>query len=237
MVTSAIITEIRNSANTNSTKCDDTFILDGINIDYGEIVMQILRSRGDFNFGIEEATATLKSSVGLVAGDNGFNGEYSWPSDLIRPVRTEISFDGTTWNKAKVYDIVDAENNSEHLQSSIQGQFTSNNPYVRFERNSFFVRPIKDTAGDITGGIHIWYEKRQATLTTSDTPAIEPNFHRILSARGALRIMDKFWNEYPQNRRDELRVQIKELESELRAFYSTQIAENSFLTPIYDTYE
>lgn len=236
MLVSEIYSEIRQEANTNATKCSDSFLLTGVNLDYGELVMQALRSRGDFNFSMEEATTDLISTVGLVAGNNGYNGEYAWPSDLIKPVRTEVSFDGTTWNKAKIYDISDAENNSEHLQSSINNTFTSSEPYVRFERNSFFVRPLKDTAGNITSGIHIWYEKRQATLTASDTPVIEPNFHRLLVLRGAHRIMRKFWNEYPMNRRQEVDLQIQKLEAEFRNFYSNQIQENSFLSVAEDNF-
>lgn len=53
-------------------------------------------------------------------------------------------------------------------------------PMVRFERDSYFVRPTKDTAGNITNGIHIWYEGRQTDMTT-DSPAFEQNLHDVLS--------------------------------------------------------
>lgn len=180
------VAAIKNKAyrltNTNST----TFlsgvaadILEELNIQYGHRTLDILKVQVDRNASQTEATATLMSTSGLVAGDNGYNGEYAFPTDLLKPIRVEVSYDGETWYLASVYDIFDNEK-SEHEQDDVQANFSQSEPFVRFDRDSFFIRPLKTTAGNITAGIHIWYEQRQTDLT-SDSPAFEANLHDILA--------------------------------------------------------
>lgn len=223
MTIQQIIEEIRETElNSNSTRFSNDYLLKGINIDDAELVMMYLNASPDHNFKIEEAYTTLKSSVGLVAGDTGYNGEYSFPSDLIKPLRAEISHDGVTWREATVYDITSSTANSEQNQTQIQDEFTENRPYVRFERDSYFVRPLKTSSGDITNGIHIWYEKRQEDTVIGDiataTPSIEPNFHRLYVLRGALRGMRKFRNDYSIQDRSELKKEIEKLEDQFKKF-------------------
>lgn len=236
MLVSAIYDEIRFESNTNSTKVSDASILIGVNLDYGELVMLALRSRGDFNFQINEATSDLISTSGLTAGQNGYNGEYAWPSDLVKPTRMEVSFDGTNFNKARVYDITDELSRSEFTQSDLNNTFSQNEPHVRFERNSFFIRPLKATTGNITGGIHIWYEQRQTALTASDTPVIEPNYHRLFVLMGVLRVMRKFRGEYTVNDRMEIKNEIALLKADMANFYSRQVEEGINLQPKYISY-
>lgn len=236
MLVSEIYTEIRSELQTNSTKVTDASLLVGVNIDYGELVMEALRARGDYNFQINEATTDLISTSGITAGQNGYNGEYAWATDVLKPTRLEVSFDGTKFYPATVYDISDKISKSEHSETDINNTFQQTNPYVRFERNSFFIRPLKTTAGNVTAGIHVWYEQRQATLTASDTPSIEPNYHRLFVLKGALRIMRKFRTEYTVNDRQEVKNEINELTAKMNQFYSKQIDENVNLTTKFINY-
>ena len=165
---------------TNSTEetLSNDDVLAILNVVYGNRILDILRSQVDKNASIEESYTDLVSSSGLVSGDNGFNGEYSFPSDLLKPVRVEVKFNDT-FRKCSVYDIQDADR-SEWQESEVNISFSKEDPYVRFERDSFFVRPIPDS--DVTGGIHIWYEKRQDTLTSlSETPQFEQSLHNVLA--------------------------------------------------------
>lgn len=230
MLVSEIYTEIRNEADTNSTKVSDSYLLTGVNLDYGELVMTALRERGDFNFQLNEATTDFTSSTGLTAGQNGYNGEFAWPTDLIKPTRMEVSFDGTNFYKCRVYDVTDTYSVSEFKQAQINNSFSQTSPFVRFERNSFFIRPI-NTGSTVTAGIHIWYEQRQTALTASDTPSIEPNFHRLFVLMGVARIMRKFRKEYTPNDRSEIANEIAKLKAEFVAFYAGQIEEGINLTP------
>lgn len=168
--------------NTNSSTFLDanaTNILAELNTQYGHRILDILKVQVDRNANQEEATTTLVSTSGLVAGDNGYNGEYAFPSDLLKPIRVEISYDGTTWYPASFYDIYENDK-SEHEEDGVQANFSQSEPYVRFDRDSFFVRPLKTTSGNITAGIHIWYEKRQADLSDG-SPTFEQNLHDVLA--------------------------------------------------------
>ncbi len=237
MIVSDIFTEIRNECDTNSTKVSDAFLLVGVNLDYAEVVMQILKVKTDFNFNAKEAYATLLSVSGVAIGVPGYNGEYTFPSDLLRPIRVEISYDGEVWYPAKFYDVADntvsseegiAENNSTNYQFPNWTQFA---PFVRFERDSFFVRPLKTTTGNISGGIRIWYEKRQVALTAPDTPLFEENFHRLMVLRGALRVMRKFRKEYKKETRDEVKTELRELETEMMEFYKNRFKKQFVIRP------
>lgn len=220
MTNDVIISEIRNELNTNSTRITDQYLVDGLNIDDGELVMVALNSAPDHNFKQAEAWTDFVSASGLIDGDIGFNGEYPFPTDLIKPLRAEVSYDGITWVEATVYDIASSPAQSEHNFDQVQGDFSQAQPYIRFERDSYFVRPLTETT--IAAGIHIWYEKRQPTMLVadieSDTPSIEVNFHRLYVVRGALRAMRKFRNDYNQNDRSELRNEQMDLEARFSKF-------------------
>ena len=156
---------------------NSTNILEALNTRYGHRILDILRVRVDKNASIEMAKTDLISTVWLSEGDNGYNGEYAFPTDLLKPVRMEISYDGETFVPCEIYDI-----NENYLSETadINNGFSKSRPFVRFERDSYFIRPVKETTGNITGGIRIWYEKRQTALTT-DSPIFEPNLHDILA--------------------------------------------------------
>lgn len=194
MAVSDIRTFTRDIVNTNSTVLTDAEFLRYLNQSYGLRILDILRLQTDRNASQTEVTTTFYSTSGLVAGDVGFNGEYPFPTDLLKPVRFEVSYDALTWLPATVYDIY--ENlASEHYEDSIQGTFSEAEPFVRFDRNSFVVRPLKITAGNVTAGLHIWYEKRQTAFTgDSDAPDMEANLANIL----AYDVAQIFATKYPE---------------------------------------
>ena len=182
MIVEKILEKAYRLTNKNSTTFMDgnaTNVLAELNTCYGHRTLDMSKVRQDANELIHEETTTLFSTVGLTAGDIGFNGEYPFDPEMLKPVRFEISYDGTTWNKATIYDL-NENPNSEHDANDIQSSFSEDNPYVRFERNSLFVRPLKTSAGNITAGIHAWWENRQSDLTTL-SPDFEQNLHDILA--------------------------------------------------------
>lgn len=232
MLVSEIIDEIRDECNTNAVKVPNSYLLTGINMDYGETVMDILRVKSDFNFQGEESFTDLVSTTGLVAGENGYKGEFTFPSDLIRPIRVEISYDGTTYRPATFYDVADNKK-SEHDNKDIEpGFFSESSPMVRFERDSFFVRPVNNGT-TVTAGIHIWYEKRQEALTASDTPLFEANYHRILVLKGVLRVMKKFKKDYKISERNEVRGEINALNEKMLEFFKNRFKKQMQIRPAY----
>jgi hypothetical protein len=184
MVGSKIIEKSYRLTNRNATTFLDgnaTNIMAELNIAYGHRILDILRVRVDRNATMQNATTDLLSTVGLTVGDSGFNGEYAFPANLLKPVRAEISYDGLTWNKATIYDNA-INQGSEYNDSQVNSEFSTSSPMIDFMRNSYKIRPLKTTAGNITKGIYIEYEKRQVDFTTSTEPTeIESNLQDILS--------------------------------------------------------
>ena len=170
--------------NTNATTFltgVDEDVYEQLNVVYGQRILDILRVRVDKNASIQNATTDLISTAGLVEEQNGFNGEYSFPANLLKPSRFEVSYDGVTWKKCTIYDNA-LNNQSEYNDTQLAGQFSQASPMVDFSRNSYKIRPPKTDAGNITKGIYIEYSKRQADFTSTTAPTeIESNLQDILA--------------------------------------------------------
>lgn len=162
---------------TNATVLPDSKLLEWLNIALGHRTLDILKYEVDRNASMEMSKTNLVDTTSLVEGQNGYDGEYAFPTNLLRPIRMEISYDGMTYSPAIVYDL---NENEESEISGLNNIYSSDKPYVRFERDSFFIRPLHITT-DVPNGIRIWYEKRQTDLTDGGTPAFEQNLHDILA--------------------------------------------------------
>lgn len=210
----------RDLTNTDSTSLTDAKLLTWLNISYGHRILDILKLSVDKNATINEAKTDLISTVGLSEGDNGYNGEYAFPSDLLRPVRVEISYDGTTSYPCEIYDV--AQNlDSEYKQTDINNSFSQDKPFVRFDRNSYFIRPLKATSGNITNGIHIWYEKRQADLTTG-SPTFESSLHDILAYDIAEMEYLRHSDNYTNSQYTRFRIKHADVQRKFEEFYKNR---------------
>jgi hypothetical protein len=223
---------ITNKTSSTFLDGDATNILEELNIQYGHRILDILKVQVDRNASQEEATTDLISETGLVAGDNGFNGEYAFPTDLLKPIRVEVSYDGTTWLPCSFYDVYETET-SEHDSDAIADTFGEADPYVRFDRNSYFIRPL-NTGDTVTDGIHIWYEQRQTDLTDG-SPDIEQNLHDILSYDLAyqeyLMHTEKYSRDWKQAFDDErLRAELR-----FKEFYKNRFRRNMQFKVRYDS--
>lgn len=184
MIGSAILAKAYRLTNKNASTFLDqnsTNIYEDLNTCYGLRVLDILRVSVDKNATIQSAKTTFPDSSALSEGDNGYNGEEAFPSDLLRPTRFEVSYDGVTWKKATIYD--NALNRmSEFNDTQIQKNFSQEFPMVDFARNSYKVRPLNTSGKNIINGLYIEYEKRQADFSSSTSPSeIEPNLQNILA--------------------------------------------------------
>jgi hypothetical protein len=224
MIPSTIIEKAYRLTNKNEDTFMDgsaTNVLAELNICYGHRVMDIDKVQTDINSFIHEEKTDLLSTVGMNEGDIGWNGEYPFDTEMMKPVRVEVSFDGTTWRKCKVYDL-NENSSSEFNSDDINATFSETEPYVRFERNSFFVRPIKTSAGDITGGIHCWWTNRQDNMTTLG-PDFEQNLHDILSydLANLERIMHP--DKYDTNWRNDFDITYRNLENKFNEYYKNRL--------------
>jgi len=225
--------------------CIEATFLDGstttfykrLNTLYGHRILDILRVRVDRNATIDEATTTLKSTIGLVEGDNGFNGEYSFPTDLLKPVRFEVSYDGITWKKCRIYD--NALNlGSEYNDTQLEGDFSEDDPCVDFTRNSFKLRPPKTDAGDITKGIYIEYEKRQDDFTSTTAPSeIESNLQDILAYDLAELEFIMHPEAHTPTQINLFKQKKKEVEDRFLEFYKNNLKVNKKMTFNYPNYQ
>lgn len=239
MTGSTIIENSQILSNTNASNFLDanaTKNLARLNVLYGLRVLDILKLLVDKNATMQNATTDLISTSGLVSGNNGFNGEYSFPSDLLRPVRFEISYDGKTWKKATVYD--SAENTkTEYKDADIDDNFSTEDPKVDFFRNSFRIRPVKTTSGNITKGIYIEYEKRQADFTTDTSPSeIEENLQMILSYDLAEMEYIMHADKHSKTQYDRFLVNKARVQAQFEDFYKNRFKGNKRVTVNYQRY-
>jgi hypothetical protein len=207
-----------------------------LNTLYGERILDILRVRVDKNATIQEATTDLISTVGLVAGDNGFNGEYAFPSDLLKPSRFEVSYDGKTWKKCEIYDNA-VNTSSEYDDDQLESKFSQDNPRVDFTRNSYKVRPPKNTSGDITNGIYIEYEKRQADFTSETAPTeIESNLQNILAWDLAELELIMHADKYSTQQIAMFNSKKQQVEQRFLEFYKNNLPSKKNITIKYNNY-
>lgn len=189
-----IINKARRITNTDTATYTDADALLDLGYAYAEVWMHILRVRGDYNFGIEVARGSLMAYVDLAEGDNGYNGEYAWPTDCLKPRRVELKYSSAgILTPTKFYDLGEYDG-SEHTPSQLNTDFTTAEPYVRFERESYFVRPLPTET--VINGIYIEYEKRQTSIGLTDSPALEENLHHILAYAMALQYFEKYPDQY-----------------------------------------
>jgi hypothetical protein len=156
-------------------------IYEEANLCYKQRTLDILHYRVDKNATIKNATTDLISTYGLINGQNGYNGEYCFPSNLLRPVRFEVSYDGITWLKAQVYDNA-INHQSESNDVQLEASFSQYSPQVDFTRDSYKVRPPKTTPGNIEKGIYIEYEARPVDFTDETSPVdMEESLHDLIA--------------------------------------------------------
>lgn len=231
MTGTQIVAKARRITNTDTTTYPDADALLDLGFTYAEVWLNILRVRGDYNFAIEVARGSLIAYASLAEGDNGYNGEYAWPTDCLKPRRVELKFSSAGQLTAvKFYDLGEYEG-SEHDPSQLNSDFTTSEPYVRFERESFFVRPLPTET--VINGFYIEYEKRQTSLGLTDTPAFEENLHHILAYGMAL----QYYEKYPDLYNPKIEQRYLQLLGLLEEFYKNREKRTLQARPKFISYE
>lgn len=232
MTTNTIYILTRDILNTNPTVLPDSKLLEWLNIRYGHRILDILRYQVDRNATMQISKTNFVSTFGLVAGDNGYDGEYAFPTNMLRPIRMEVSYDGVTFNKCKIYDI------GEFDWSEVTGileNCSKSEPVVRFERDSFFIRPL-NTGDTVIYGIRIWYEKRQTALTAGDIPDFEENLHDLLAFDLAEMEMMRHAEKYTDVVAARVKRGKEEREERFIEFYNNRMKRNFQLKPRYENF-
>lgn len=234
MNVASLLSKVYRLTNTNSTTFLDgnpTNVLAELNIQYGHRILDILKVQVDRNANQEESTTDFIDTTGLVVGDLGYNGEYPFPTDLLKPIRVEVSYDGTTWKPCSFYDVYENDS-SEHTESDLNSIFIQSAPYVRFDRDSFFMRPTNDTGSNITDGIHIWYEQRQTDLV-ADSPSFEANLHDILAYDLANQEYLMHTSKYTSDWRVGFSTERSKIEERFKEFYKNRFKRDMLIKVEY----
>jgi len=232
MTTIDLINEIRFLTRTNETTFTTEDILKGLNFHSGEVLNKILITSGQWNLRGTKASKNLISTVGLTEGESGYDGNYCFPTTMLRPIRVEVMTQGN-YKRAEFYDI---DSNYESEQEA-KG-FTASAPYVRFFGERFVVRPLPTES--IADGIMIWYQKRQGELvetitspeTQTDAPEFEPNYHHLLTYMGALRYAER----KPEKYNELWTKKAYGIEQDMLRFYSNKYTVQRSITPVIDNY-
>jgi hypothetical protein len=225
-----ILTKARRYCKAGTGSYSDADMLIDLNLIQGEILMMILASHGYSNINLTEAYADLVDGDDLSPGDVGYNGEYPFPTDLLRPVRAEIQYDSSSDPvPVKIYD--QSENPNSEQNDEINDQFSEDKPYIKFGRDSYFIRPIPED--DMTAGLHIWYVKRQDDLSEdTDVPILDQNFHRIYP----LKLAVEYSLREPKLNSTKWERQIAILEDKIKEEYRSKLKFRKVLTPEFDDF-
>lgn len=209
---------VRKWTRTNATNYTDADINRDLNLSLGEIWMTIIEAEGYKNTGGDFKVQDNLSTVGLNPQDLGYNGEYPFPSLALIIDGAEISYNGTDWYRA---EIIDKSNtlSSFFNESDYNLEFSVLRPKIFIYRDSYFIRPTKDTVNDITDGIKLAIIARQDLLSLdTDYPSFEMNFHNLVPLKTA----QDFSMQYPEKRNAYVDQKIQILEAQLISYYTSR---------------
>ena len=174
-----IANQARFLTNTNTTTYPASDLYPIINTYYHFFVNEILEAMDGWDFQAEIATTDL------VANQQ----EYTFPSDILKIKRVEISYDGTNWYVAQSMDI--NMRGTATNTSLIASDFNKNEPYYDAMEDSLFLYPIPDVA--VTAGLKIWYENEATELSgATDQPVFAEAYHKGLAYGAAKDYFQKY---------------------------------------------
>ncbi|MFA6712138.1 MAG: hypothetical protein WCS33_05475 [Candidatus Caldatribacteriota bacterium] len=212
--------------NSNSTTYTDADVDASLNMYYHDIVNQILESMDGWDFQGEIATANLVAS----------QQEYVLPTDILKIKRIEITYDGTTWNKARFFDI--SEDPDPTDSTTITRNFSTNDPYVDLHDNSVFLFPVP--TANVSAGIKIWYEKEATELSSATSePVFAEAYHKILCYGAAKDYFEKYADvEGNTNKRNLQQQNYNRMLEDLKTFYNTKNQDRDYeIKPYFVDYD
>jgi len=230
MTNQQIINEIRFLTKIESTDVSDDQLLTGLNgFIYPTMLLDILEVAGYRNTSITQATTDVKAYSSLSAGETGYKGEYPFPTNLLKVNRIEISYDGTNFYPASIYDPANSDY-SEWNDNDLLNKATQTSPIVKLARDSFFIRPLPTT--DVSGGIYIEYESTLSELQLTDAfPFNTGEQYAVLLSILRLSIRE------PELLSSFIEREVYNQKTQFRTFYRNRFKNTLKLPTIETTYE
>lgn len=206
---STIRARARRYSRTTESSYSNTDLDADINLKLYEVWMVIFEAQGYKNLGGDFKVYDLISTVGLVSGEIGFNGEYGFPTQALSLDSVELNY-GNGHVKA---EIIDRSNQSSSLftESEYNAEFSQTNPKVFVYRDSYFVRPT-NTSTTVEDGIKLTISARPTILTnTTDSPTFDLMYHDLIP----LKVAQDYALFYPEKANPRIDRKVEELEAML----------------------
>ncbi len=164
---------------TDTTTFTNSDLDASLNMYYDLFVSEIIDAMDEWDFSAEIATTDL------VANQQ----EYTFPTDILKIKRVEVTYDGSNWKKAEPMDVNEVGTATD--ATTVGGHFTQSEPYFDLMDTGMMLYPIPSSA--VTGGLKIWYEKLAAQLSSdTDEPSIARPFHKGLCYGAAKDYFEKY---------------------------------------------
>lgn len=215
----------RRFSNTDSTTYTDADMDASLNVYYDLFVNEILESMDGWDFQGEVATAALVTD----------QQEYSFPTDIMKIKRVEVTYDGTNWYNVAFMDI--NERGAATDTTSISNDFSESKPYADLHDNSLFLYPIPGSGS--AAGLKIWYEKLPTALSAAtDEPVIARQFQTGL-AYGAAKDYLETNGDIPGNdiRLVQAQKNLGIIISNMKQFYNKRNQDRDIVAlPIFEDY-
>ena len=167
----------------------------------------------------------------LVASQQDYGGLT--PEGLLNIKRVEITYDGSTYNRALPFDINEDYNATD--TTSIASNYSQSEPRYRFVQNSIFLYPIPDA--NVTDGLKVFIDRTAKDFTASDVTAgtatfgFDVDFHDIIALG-----MSYDWKSTKNNDKS-LMQDIVLMKNDLLTHYSRKNRDAKYaVTPLIDDY-
>ena len=226
MILTAIRTSTRYLTKTDITTFPDTDLDREANTVYDSLVLEMVQASGQLNEQGAQAYTDFLAETGLVAGDNGYNGEYALPSDCLVLKRVEVKYDEDSL-PVTLYDV--SENSMSEFDDSSES-FSEADPKFRLFRNSMFIRPTPETT--VTNGLYVEYIARNSVLTATDSPVFESNLQDLVPLGTAIR----YFMRNPEKYNALIDGNYKEKLEEFRIWYRDKFPQVVKINPIRETF-
>lgn len=148
--------------------------------------------------------------------------DYTFPSNLLKIKRVEVSYDGTNWVRAEALDINESSNALAN-QTQVNNNFSTSTPFYDAEYNSLKLYPVPTS--NVTNGIKIWYTREADEFTSAQVttgtkePGIDEPFH-IMIALGVC--WDFFVAKNLDSRAATTKLELDDYEARIRRHYGTK---------------
>lgn len=171
----------------------------------------ILAARDEWDYDDTNHTTYPILTANLVSGQYF----YTFPTDILKIQRVEVSWDGTTWKKAEPFD---QSNFDKPLDdTTIATYFSKDEPHYDTTYDSFRLLPTPDA--NVTDGLKIYVARECDVFATTDTTQ-EPGFDYMWHYIIPLGIAYEWSKAKGFSQMPALKQELLEAEQRLKQYYT-----------------